>query len=114
MSELERVGRLPVFIDEEQWSRAFDAAKREMRVLYHATDATIPSAADLDSLATRIATAALRAAAQEDVGDVAELPGVTVSHIDETPSHTDTVHPPHRHRLPRKIYEEAGLPVPPD
>ena len=81
MSELERVGRLPVFVDEEQWARAFEAAKHEMRILYHSTNATIPSTADLDSLAVRIATAALRAAAQDADEDISTLPGVSVAQM---------------------------------
>jgi hypothetical protein len=86
VSELERVGRLPVFVDEEQWSRAFDAAYHELKTVVHSQlYGGDPLGSDpnvLKALSTRIATAALRAAAQDAEGDIGELPGVTVSHVD--------------------------------
>jgi hypothetical protein len=94
VSELERVGRLPVFVDEEQWSRAFHAARDEVSVL-EGQGLLLPQTRESRTLiAHRIATAALRAAAQVDEGDIGELPGVTVSHVDEIANHTDTVTPP--------------------
>lgn len=79
-----------MFIDEEQWSRAYEAAKRQVDILYANGLIDVPSGpvnGKLHDAAVRIATAALRAAAQEDDGDVGDLPGVTVSQI---PNHTAT------------------------
>lgn len=72
-----------MFVDEEQWARAYAAARYEVAVL-EGQGLLLPQTAHSRSLiATRIATAALRAAAQDSDGDVTELPGVTVSRIDE-------------------------------
>lgn len=77
-----------MFIDEDQWSRAFEAAKTQVEALYsqglidvpmgHAVNGTLHRAA------VAIATAALRAASAPvgDIGD-GELPEV---HIDEVDS----------------------------
>jgi hypothetical protein len=94
VSELERVGRLPVFVDEEQWSRAFDAARQEVGVMVSSYAVPYLSPQQQTSLATRIASAALRAAAQDDGGDIEEVPGVTVSHVGEIPNQTDKTRPP--------------------
>jgi hypothetical protein len=85
VSELERVGRLPVFVDEEQWSRAFEAARIQVDTLYTQGLIDVPTGrvnGTLHLAAVQIATAALRAAAQDAEGDIGELPGVTVSHVD--------------------------------
>jgi hypothetical protein len=86
VSELERVGRLPVFVDEEQWSRAFEAAKIKVDTLYTQGLIDVPTGrvvnGTLHLAAVQIATAALRAAAQDAEGDIGELPGVTVSRVD--------------------------------
>jgi hypothetical protein len=82
--ELERARRLPVFIDEEQWSRAFKAAKRQVDILYANGLIDVPSGpvnGKLHEAAVKIATAALRAAAQDDDGDVGDLPGVRVEEM---------------------------------
>jgi hypothetical protein len=84
--ELERARRLPVFIDEEQWERAFKAAKLQVDQLYASGQIDVPSgcvSGRLHAAAIQIATAALRAAAQDDVGDIGdgELEGVTVSQV---------------------------------
>src|SRR4051812_49138277 len=66
VSELERVGRLPVFVDEEQWSRAFEAAKIKVDTLYTQGLIDVPTGrvvnGTLHLAAVQIATAALRAA----------------------------------------------------
>lgn len=83
MSELQRARRLPVFIDEDQWSRAFEAAKWQVDLLYSAGLIDVPSGSvngRLHDAAVQIATAALRAAAQGDEGDIAEVPGIRVDH----------------------------------
>lgn len=100
MSELERVGRLPVFIDEEQWSRAYEAARQEVAVMVSSYTVPYLSPQQQASLATRIATAALRAASQADDGDIGDLPGVTVSHVDEIRSQTSKSEPPAPAPLP--------------
>jgi hypothetical protein len=82
VSELQRARRLPVFIDEEQWSRAFEAAKTQVEslvargILYF--DGGVK---EWHAAAVAIATAALRAAAQDDEGDITDLPGVAVAEI---------------------------------
>jgi len=84
VSGLERVGRLPVFIDEGQWSRAFEAAKRQVDTLYSQGLIDVPTGrvnGSLHRAAIEIATAALRAAAQDDEGDISDVGGVTVSQI---------------------------------
>lgn len=84
MQELERARRLPVFIDEEQWSRAFKAAMEQVDALYSAGVIEIPTGKVNDTLhriAVQIATAALRAAAQDEEGDLSEVPGVSVAQI---------------------------------
>lgn len=73
-----------MFIDEEQWSRAFQAAKQQVDMLYSQGLIDVPTGkvnGTLHHAAVQIATAALRAAAQDDTGDVGELPGVTVSQV---------------------------------
>lgn len=90
MSELERVGRLPVFVDEDQWARAFQAARQQVEVLYAQGVVDVPSgnvACTLRRIAVAIASAAVRAAAQDDTGDIEDVPGVTV---DEIGSYTTT------------------------
>ena len=71
-----------MFIDEEQWSRAYEAAKQQVEVLYSTGKIEIPLGGvngTLRDVAVQIATAALRAAAQDDSGDIGDLPGVHVS-----------------------------------
>lgn len=74
-----------MFIDEEQWSRAYDAAKNEVEALYARGLIDVPTGhvvnGTLHTAAVQIATAALRAAAQDDEGDVSSLPGVRVAQI---------------------------------
>lgn len=101
MSELERVGRLPVFVDEDQWARAYQAAKDTVELLFSQGLIEVPGGpAELTTVATRIATAALRAAAEDVSGDIGDVPGV---HIDEIGNHTATTTTTaaaasHRHR----------------
>lgn len=88
MSELERVGRLPVFIDEAQWERAYRAAMDEVEALYTCGRIEVPGGkvnGTLRDVAVKIATAALRAAAQDDEGDITELPGVAVAQVPPKP-----------------------------
>lgn len=81
-----------MFIAEEQWSRAYEAAKAEVALL-SSTDGLPPMpVAVANRLAIRIATVALRAAAQDDIGDIGDVPGVHVQHID-----TSTSNYPHSH-----------------
>lgn len=75
-----------MFIDEDQWSRAFAAAKAEVEALECAGILLPQTPESRRIIATRVATASLRAASAP-VGDVADLPGV---HIDEIGSHTAT------------------------
>lgn len=73
-----------MFIDEEQWSRAFKAAMQQVEILYSTGKIEIPHGkvnGPLRDVAVQIATAALRAAAQDDEGDVGDLPGVMVARI---------------------------------
>jgi hypothetical protein len=84
MHELQRARRLPVFIDEEQWSRAYEAAYAQVEALYCQGKIEIPHGkvnGTLRAVAVQIATAALRAAAQDDEGDLSEVPGVSVAQI---------------------------------
>lgn len=77
-----------MFIDEEQWSRAFRAAMKQVDALYSAGVIDIPAGkvnGTLHRVAVQIATAALRAAAQEDSeGDLSDIPGVQVAQIAAT------------------------------
>jgi hypothetical protein len=84
VSELQRVRRLPVFIDEEQWERAFKAAMAQVDALYTCGKIDIPHGrvnGTLRDIAVSIATAALRAAAQDDEGDISEVSGVQVAQM---------------------------------
>ena len=72
-----------MFIDEEQWSRAYSAAVAQAEALYCAGKLELPSGkvnGSLRKIAIEIATAALRAAAQDDQGDITDgdIPGVQV------------------------------------
>ena len=94
MTELQRVRRLPVFIDEEQWSRAFKAAMEQVDALYSSGVIDVPHGkvnGTLHHIAVKIATAALRAAAQDDDGDISDVPGVQVAQIR---NHTANYPPP--------------------
>lgn len=84
MSELERARRLPVIIDEEQWSRAFTAAMLQVEHLYNSGVIEVPHGkvnGTLRSVAIEIATAALRAAAQDEEEDISTMPGVSVAQM---------------------------------
>ena len=73
-----------MFIDEAQWERAFRAAMEQVEALYSCGRIEIPHGkvnGTLRDVAVQIATAALRAAAQDDEGDVGDLPGVEVAQI---------------------------------
>lgn len=77
-----------MFVDEDQWARAFKAAKNEVDTLYAQGLIDVPSGrvnGTLHRAAVAIATAALRAATRDDEGDIGELSGV---HIDEIHNHT--------------------------
>lgn len=81
MQELERARRLPVYLDVEQWDRAFKAARYEVARL-EGEGLLLPQTKESRTLlANRIATAALRAAAQDEEGDLSEVPGVQVAQI---------------------------------
>ena len=70
-----------MFIDEGQWSRAFEAAQLQVETLYSQGLIEVPHGkvnGTLRAVAIKIATAALRAAAQDDEGDIGDLPGVEV------------------------------------
>lgn len=87
--ELERARRLPVYIDEEQWERAFKAAKQQVDHLYATGLIDVPSGpvnGKLHDAAVQIATAALRAAAQDDEGDISDVSGVHVDKVRNYPS----------------------------
>lgn len=85
-----------MFIDEEQWSRAFEAAKDQVETLYSQGLIDVPTGnvvnGTLHRAAVAIATAALRAASAPE-GDITELPGVQ---IDEIGNPTATSSPPLR------------------
>lgn len=73
-----------MFIDEEQWSRAFEAAMQQVEILYSTGKIEIPHGkvnGTLRDVAVQIATAALRAAAQDDEGDIGEVAGVSVAQV---------------------------------
>lgn len=73
-----------MFIDEEQWSRAFEAAIEQVNALYTLGKIEIPHGkvnGTLRDVAVQIATAALRAAAQDDEGDIGEVAGVRVAQM---------------------------------
>lgn len=77
-----------MFIDEEQWSRAYSAAKDQVEALYTSGVIEIPTGkvnGTLHRVAVQIATAALRAAAQDDEGDLGDVPGVRIRSVDNTP-----------------------------
>lgn len=77
-----------MFVDEDQWRRAFEAAKNEVELLIAGGEITVPETfGDVarTGLAHRIASAALRAAAQDEEGDISDVAGV---HIDEIRNHT--------------------------
>lgn len=77
-----------MFVDEDQWRRAFTAAKNEVELLVASGEISVPDTfGDLakTGLAHRIAAAALRAAAQDDEGDIGDVAGV---HIDQIRNHT--------------------------
>lgn len=83
-----------MFIDEEQWSRAFEAAKVQVEALYTSGVIEVPHGGvngTLAHVAVQIATAALRAAAQDDEGDISGVAGVSVAQIPNripNPNHT--------------------------
>lgn len=71
-----------MFVDEDQWARAFKAAQIQVDTLYAQGLIDVPGGSvngTLHRVAVEIATAALRAAAQDDEGDISDVPGV---HID--------------------------------
>ena len=74
-----------MIVDEDQWARAFNAAKSVVEVLYSQGKIDIPSGhpvnGSLHSVAVEIATAALRAAARDDEGDISEVSGVRIDEI---------------------------------
>ena len=77
-----------MFIDEEQWSRAFDAARAQVETLYTQGLIDVPCGrvnGTLAKVAVQIATAALRAAAQDDEGDLTDLPGVSIDEVKSPP-----------------------------
>lgn len=77
-----------MFVDEDQWRRAFEAAKNEVDLLIASGEMTVPDTwgnLAKTGLAHRIASAALRAAAQDDEGDIGDVAGVR---IDEIRNHT--------------------------
>ena len=90
-----------MFIDEDQWSRAYAAAKAQVETLYAQGLIDVPTGnvvnGTLHRAAVEIATAALRAAAQDDEGDIAEVSGVRVAHI---PNDTTRLH--HHHHQHRQ------------
>ena len=70
-----------MFIDEEQWSRAFEAARTQVEALYTSGVIEVPHGGvngTLHRVAVQIATAALRAAAQDDEGDIEDVAGVQI------------------------------------
>ena len=74
-----------MFVDEDQWARAYQAAKAEVALIFSNGDTdNLPAltVTQQNELATRIATAALRAAAQDEEGDISDLPGVRIVEID--------------------------------
>lgn len=76
-----------MFVDEDQWARAYTAARNEVEAL-ECSGLLLPQTWESRTLiATRIATAALRAAARDDEGDISELPGVSVDQVDGLPYH---------------------------
>lgn len=84
MSELQEGRRLPVFIDEEQWSRALEAAKSEMEALYSRGEVDIPSGMGVNGTLHRIAVSIARralVAASAPESDISELPGVTIDEV---------------------------------
>lgn len=77
-----------MFVDEDQWRRAFEAAMNQVEHLYATGVIEIPHGkinGTLRDVAVQIAAAALRAAARDDEGDIRDLTGV---HIDEIRNHT--------------------------
>ena len=76
-----------MFVDEDQWSRAYAAAKAEVELLSNTDGMPELTPWQRNRLAVRIATVALRAAAQDDSGDISTVPGVSVAEID---NHTVT------------------------
>lgn len=73
-----------MFIDEEQWERAFKAAMEQVEALYSCGRIEVPHGkvnGTLRDVAVKIASAALRAAAQDDEGDIGDVPGVRVAQI---------------------------------
>lgn len=79
-----------MYIDEGQWSRAYEAAMQQVEILYSSGKIEIPHGkvnGTLRDVAVQIVTAALRAAAQDDEGDIGEVAGVRVAQIpNSTPS----------------------------
>ena len=70
-----------MFIDEEQWERAYKAAIEQVEALYICGVIEIPHGkvnGTLRDVAVKIATAALRAAAQDDEGDIEDVAGVQI------------------------------------
>ena len=93
-----------MFVDEDQWARAFKAAKTEVDLLIASGEISVPETwGDIakTGLAHRIAAAALRAAARDDEGDIRDLPGV---HIDQIHNHTRSN--PDRGASPRSDEEQ--------
>lgn len=84
MSELQEGRRLPVFIDEEQWSRALEAAKSEVESLYSQGLLEVPAAGPVNGTLHRIAVSIARralVAASAPESDISELPGVTIDEV---------------------------------
>ena len=91
-----------MFIDEEQWERAYQAAMEQVEILYSCGKIEIPHGkvnGTLREIAVQIATAALRAAAQDAEGDIVEVPGVQVAQISNgTGKFAVTLYPPDQSR----------------
>ena len=75
-----------MYVDEDQWDAAFKAARDEVEALECAGVLLPQTHESRRTIATRVASAALRAATAP-TGDVRDLPGVR---IDEIGSHTAT------------------------
>lgn len=79
-----------MFVDEDQWARAFMAAKNVVDALYADGEIDVPTGhkvnGTLHRAAVSIATAALRAAAQDDEGDISTVAGVRVDNVGSPPA----------------------------
>ena len=94
-----------MFIDEDQWSRAYEAARYEIAVL-EGQGLLLPQTGESRTLlAHRIATAALRAAARDEEGDIGEVSGVQVAQIS---NHTAS-YPVNRYSSGRPMNDQDTL-----